>query len=513
MRLFLLIIPALILSCAQKLDIKSNLGQEHLIPYPLAIESSDSSFDLSVNKTIYTSNDNELKSLGNLLKSELKEVSSLDFNIENSTELKNSGIQISISKLSSSNHKEAYELSINENSIQLKGNTAEGVFRGIQTLLQLIPSTSITTTAVDKSFYIATGNIKDAPRFEYRGAMLDVCRHFFGVDEVKEYIDQIAAYKINKLHMHLTDDQGWRIEIKSWPNLTKIGAKTQVGGGESGYYTQAQFKDIIAYAATKYIEVIPEIDMPGHTNAALTSYPELNCDNKATKPYTGMKVGFSSLCINKDVTYKFIDDVVREIASISPSQYIHIGGDESKATKFDEYVIFIKKAIQTVEKYNKTAIGWDEIAQTNIEPSTVVQFWNGAENTELAVKKGSKVIMSPATVAYLDMKYTPESRIGLDWNGHIEVDKSYNWKPDTITKVSEENILGVEAPLWTETVVTTDDIEYLAFPRIIGVAELGWSANKYLNLDSYKTRLANHAKRLEAKEINFYKSPVINWVE
>ena len=319
---------------------------------------------------------------------------------------------------------------------------------------------------------------------------------------------------MNVLHLHLSDDQGWRIEIKSWPNLTTHGGTTQVGGGKGGFFTQDQYKEIVKYAQDRFITIIPEIDMPGHTNAALASYAELNCNDSARQLYTGTDVGFSTLCVKKDITYKFIDDVVRELAAITPGPYIHLGGDESHATAKDDYLLFINKIQPIVKKYGKKMIGWEEAAQSSLDSSTVIQHWANPEHAKVAVQKGAKIIMSPAKNIYLDMQYDSTSRIGLHWAAYVSVDSAYNWKLSTKTVgIPRESILGVEAPLWKETVVNMDDIEYLVFPRLLGVAEIGWSNEAERNWDEYKVRLGKQASRMKALGIDFYRSTQVPWAD
>ena len=235
-----------------------------------------------------------------------------------------------------------------------------------------------------------TGVIRDAPKYSYRGAMLDVSRHFFTVEEVKQYIDLLALYKINHLHLHLSDDQGWRIEIKSWPNLTEYGGRSEVGGMTGGFYTQEEYKDLVAYAQDRFITVVPEIDIPGHTNAALASYPELNCNGKTAELYTGIEVGFSTLCVDNEITFQFLDDVIREISAITPGEYFHIGGDESLSTNEEDYIVFIDKTQDIVEKYGKNVMGWDEIQSSNIKPNTIAQYWADADNATRRFEEGRK---------------------------------------------------------------------------------------------------------------------------
>jgi hexosaminidase len=346
--------------------------------------------------------------------------------------------------------------------------------------------------------------------------MLDVARHFFSVEDVKRYIDFLAYYKMNTLHLHLSDDQGWRIEIKKWPRLTEYGSSTQVGGGKGGFYTQEQYKELVQYAADRFITIIPEIDMPGHTNAALASYPELNCNEKDKEPklYTGIEVGFSTLCTKNEKVYEFVNDVLTELAAITPGPYLHIGGDESHATKKEEYIPFINRVQAMVKKLGKQVIGWDEIALSTLQPQSIAQYWADSANSKNAVKQGAKIIMSPATRAYMDMQYDSTTRLGLHWAAYIEVDQAYNWNPATLVKgIERKDIVGLVAPLWTQTIENMNDIEYMVFPRLPGYAEIGWSPSSGRTWDEYKIRLGNHAAQMKAMDIDFYRSKLVEWKE
>jgi hexosaminidase len=399
---------------------------------------------------------------------------------------------------------EGYELSITPDSIQLRANCAAGLFYGVQTLRQLLPgghSGSIRLPAV---------SIRDLPRFDWRGTMLDVARHFFSVDDVKRYIDLISHYKMNRLHLHLSDDQGWRIEINSWPRLTEIGGSTQVGGQKGGYYTQEQYKEIVAYARSRHVTIVPEIDTPGHTNAALASYAELNSSEEAPVLYEGTQVGFSTLWIKSEITYKFLNDVIGELATLTPTPYIHIGGDEARSTPEEEYKYFIKRVQEIVASHGKIAVGWSEIGEAELLPGTIAQIWIPA-GYENARRQGAKMILSPASKIYLDMKYDPSSPLGLDWAGLVSVKDAYDWEPGSFMEgLDEGDILGLEAPLWTETILTMKDIEYMAFPRLPGIAELAWSPRDR-SWEEYRRRLAAHGKHMEALEINYFKSPDVDW--
>jgi hexosaminidase len=403
---------------------------------------------------------------------------------------------------------EGYELQIDTDRAVVTGRTAAGVFYGVQTLRQLLPSAVEYRALRPQPVALPTGRIVDRPRFAWRGAMLDVARHFFGVEDVKHYIDLIALYRINRLHLHLSDDQGWRIEITSWPNLTAHGGKTAVGGGAGGFYTQADYREIVRYAAERFITVVPEIDVPTHINAALASYPELNCDGKAPDLYTGIEVGFSSLCVDKDVTYKFLTDVFRELAAITPGQYLHVGGDEVKKLTAEQYATFIGRVLEIVVAQGKLPIGWDEIAQAKRPAGTLVQHWrpdfkHGTEDM--------KLILSPAHKVYLDMKYDRSTPIGLDWAARIEVRDAYDWDPVTLAGVDESAIVGIEAPIWSETLQTMDDVEYMAFPRLAAVAEAAWSQGSTRDWDEFRTRLAAHGPRWSALGVNFFRSGQVDW--
>ncbi|WSR66483.1 beta-N-acetylhexosaminidase [Streptomyces sp. NBC_01198] len=416
---------------------------------------------------------------------------------------------------------EGYRLGSGPDGVTLTAGTSAGLFHGVQTLRQLLPASVEKRTRQPGPWQVAGGTVTDVPRYAYRGAMLDVSRHFFTVPQVEKYIDQLALYKINELHLHLSDDQGWRIAVNSWPRLAPYGGSTEVGGGRGGYYTKAQYAQIVAYAGSRHLEVVPEIDMPSHTNAALATYPQLNCDGVAPPLYTGTDVGFSSLCVPKDVTYDFIDDVIRELAAITPGRYLHIGGDEAQSTSQADYVSFMNRAQAVVQKYGKTVMGWHQITSATPVKGAVAEYWGyddtgAAERAQVAAaaKNGTRLVLAPADRSYLDMKYDENTELGQDWAGTVEVNRSYDWDPGTYLAgagVPSSAVIGVEAPLWTETIVTNDDIEAMAFPRLPGIAELGWSPESTHDWNTYKLRLAAQGPRMTALGIDFYHSPLIDW--
>ncbi len=485
----------------------TDLVEANIIPRPLKISATHSAFGLDANTTIYAK---DFDKIGYYLSEAIQEKTNITLGVNQ--EAKSDRAIYILQLEANKGTKEGYILDISNDSLVLSAQTPEGAFRGVQTIRQLIPEVSNDTLSDHKMWLIPTGKIIDKPNFGYRGFMLDVARHFFSVEELKKQLDILAYYKINVLHLHLTDDQGWRIEIKSWPKLTEVGGLSEIGGGDGGFYTQEDYKEIVTYAAARYITVIPEVDMPGHTNAASLSYPELNGNGKKLKQYTGTKVGFSTFDANKDVVYKFIDDVVREISALTPGPYFHIGGDESHVTKKKDYIHFVAKVEKIVQKHGKIMIGWDEITQSSIDSTSIAQHWSDEKNAIRAVKNGLKVILSPAKKAYLDMQYDKKSKFGLHWAAYIPVDTAYQWIPEThIEGVPKESILGIEAPLWSETISNNEELEYLAYPRLIGYAELGWAVKENLDWEHYKKRLAKQQYFLESKDIKYYPTKLIDW--
>ncbi|MFG3258146.1 beta-N-acetylhexosaminidase [Streptomyces sp. NPDC048172] len=428
------------------------------------------------------------------------------------------GIQLRLGEGGAKLGDEGYRLEIGKRAAVIKAPRTAGLFHGVQTLRQLLPAEVESRTKKPGPWQLAGGTITDKPRYGYRAAMLDVSRHFFEKDQVKRWIDQLALYKVNTLHLHLSDDQGWRIAIDSWPRLATYGGSTEVGGGKGGYYTKADYKELLDYAADRHMTVVPEIDMPSHTNAALASYAELNCDGKAPPLYTGTDVGFSSLCVPLERTYDFVDDVIREVAAMTPGPYIHIGGDEAHSTSPEDYVKFMDRVQPVVAKYGKTAIGWHQITASPAK-GTVAQYWGyDATSTEErgqvvnAAKKGTPLILSPADRAYIDHKYTKDTPYGLSWAGFVEVQRSYDWDPGTYLEgAPADSVLGVEAPMWSETFGENEPLDYMTFPRLPGIAELGWSPRSTHDWDRYKARLSQQAPRWDQLGVEYYRSPQVPW--
>ncbi|MFJ6697863.1 beta-N-acetylhexosaminidase [Streptomyces sp. NPDC091272] len=491
------------------------LGQ--IVPAPASVQAGGPAYTISAHTRIRVGHSADAKKVGDALAKVLRP--STGYPLPVTAQDGRDGIRLRFTSDRSLGD-EGYRLESGRGGVTITARRAAGLFHGIQTLRQQLPAAVERPTRQHGPWQVAGGTIKDVPRYGYRGAMVDVARHFFTVDQLKRYIDQLALYKVNKLRLHLSDDQGWRIVIDSWPRLATYGGSTQVGGGPGGYYTKAQYKDILRYAADRHMEVVPEIDTPGHTNSALASYADLNCDGVAPPLYTGTEVGFSSLCVDKDLTYKFLDDVIGEIARMTPGDVIHIGGDEAHATPHEDYVKFMTKAQAIVGKYGKRVMGWHQLASANPVEGAIMQYWGteGAAADRKAVaeathENGVQVVISPADRTYLDMKYNKNTKPGLAWAGYVEAQRSYDWNPGTyIEDAAPGSVLGVEAPIWSENIRTSEEIEYMAFPRLPGVAELGWSPEATHDWDRYKTRLAQQGPRLTAMGIDFYRSPQVPWV-
>ncbi|MFZ5972213.1 MAG: beta-N-acetylhexosaminidase [Bacteroidota bacterium] len=531
----LCVLAAIITSCKQAASPDATLAFNSVIPKPVTALADGGAFFLTAETVIVADATEEVTHVAHYLAARLKPATGYPLNIV-SEQPESNFIALTLQGADAALGGEGYTLTATSKGVTIAANQAAGLFYGVQTLCQLLPPAIESNAIQTEQWEIATGTISDKPTYAWRGSMLDVARHFFGVDDVKRYIDLISAYKMNTLHLHLSDDQGWRIEIKSWPNLTTIGGSTQVGGGPGGFYTQEQYKDLVQYAQERFITIVPEIDLPGHINAALASYGELNGGtivpeegrvkrapdtqgvlggkNKPTELYTGIEVGWSTLRVEKPVTFQFVTDVLKELAAITPGPYLHIGGDEAHVTKKEDYIIFISRFSEIVKGLNKKMIGWEEIAQSTIDANAIAQHWHSADHAKTAADKGASLILSPSTRVYLDMKYDSLTELGLNWAAYIEVDDAYTWDPAAqLEGVEPAQILGVEAPLWSETIANMKEIEYLLFPRLPGIAEVGWTPVAQRNWDEYKVRLGQHAPRFKAKEINYYKSGLVPWVE
>jgi hexosaminidase len=434
--------------------------------------------------------------------------------------------------------KEGYRLSVTPSQIKLQANQPAGLFYGMQTLMQLLPNEIASRSTMEVSWTIPCTEIVDYPRFGWRGLMLDVSRHFFTKDFVKKYIDQLAQYKMNVFHWHLTDDQGWRMEIKSLPKLTSVGAwraprlgrwwnrNPQYGGEQptyGGFYTQDDVREIVKYAKERYVIVLPEIDVPGHSLAAIAAYPELSCTGGDFKVNVGnLFYGLedNSLCAGNEESYAFMDKVLTEVADLFPGEYIHIGGDEAykgfwadcdkcKQKMKDEGLqtveqlqsYFIRRMEKIVKSKGKKLIGWNEILEGGLAPGAAVMSWQGFDGGIAAAKMNQPVVMTPASHCYLDL-YQGDSAIEPPTYSLLRLNTSYSFEPIP-EGVNPALILGGQGNLWTESVPNPRQVEYMTWPRAFALAEVLWSSKTSRNWDDFVDRVEHHFERFDYAEVNY----------
>ncbi len=436
---------------------------------------------------------------------------------------------------------EGYELTVTHKKVIVRGGSAAGLFYAVQTMRQIMPTELESPSIVEGLVLtIPACEIKDEPRFGYRGMHLDVGRHMFPIAYIKRYIDMIALHKMNRFHWHLTEDQGWRIEISKYPNLTTTGAyrkETLVGHGGrrpfefdgkpyGGFYTKDEVKEIVEYARSKFITVMPEIEMPGHAMAALASYPELGCTGGPYEVQTRWGVFDDVYCAGKEETFSFLEDVLTEVMELFPSEYIHIGGDECPKTRWKKCPLCQKRMkeeglkdehelqsyfIQRIEKFvlskGRKIIGWDEILEGGLAPEATVMSWRGTTGGIEAARQKHDVIMTPYTYVYLDYYQCEPQGEPLAIGGYLPLEKvySYNPVPEELAPEEQKYILGVQGNLWSEYLKTPDYMEYMAYPRMFAVAETGWTPNRLKDFEDFLTRIEVLKKRYDAIGINYFK--------
>ncbi|SET34270.1 beta-N-acetylhexosaminidase [Thalassotalea agarivorans] len=493
----------------------------HVMPLPVSVMKQEGTLALANISTIYVA-DEQLTDIATQVSDIVTPLTNQPLNIKKSSASSLSDLAgalvLSIDS-DLSGGVEAYKLSANSQGVVIVGGSAKGVYWGVQTFKQLfLEHTSFHSDAPLKqgsNVMLPAVSISDHPRFAHRGFMLDVSRQFFTVEEVKQVIDYLAMYKFNVLHLHLTDDQGWRIDIPSWPKLTEIGSNAAVGqtSCKNCFYTLEDYEELVHYADSRFVTIIPEIDVPGHVRAAQASYPdELYCDGDAPEwPYTGIKVKISSLCFKNEATYQFFDDVVKAVAARTTGDFIHIGGDETPDwVAHEDYTTFMLRAEQIVNSHGKTMIGWtDDLGSVHgLSANTLGQHWTTetscCETTLNMASRGSRIIMSHANKAYLDIKYDENETLGQDWAGLNSIQNSYQWDPQAIIPgLNPDAVYGVEAALWTETIDSMSDAQYMMFPRLIGLAEVAWTQQSQRDWQSYVERLDAQLNFLSRQGINF----------
>lgn len=432
---------------------------------------------------------------------------------------------------------EAYILDVNTEEITIKASSPKGVFYAVQSLIQLLPPEFIKDGFKSEGINIQTLKIEDNPVFSYRGMHLDVSRHMYPVEFIKKYIDALAMLKMNTFHWHLTDDQGWRIEIKKYPKLQEVAAyrkETLIGHYSNqphqfdgkkygGYYTQEEVKDIVAYAQKRFITVIPEIEMPGHSQAAIAAYPELGCSGEQVEVATKWGV-FEDIYCPKEETFKFLENVLDEVVALFPSEYIHIGGDEAPKTQWknssesqalikseglkDEHELqnyFITRMEKYLNSKGKQIIGWDEILEGGLAPNATVMSWRGTNGAVEAAKSGHNVVMTTTSHCYFDYYQSDNDDEPTAIGGYLPLEKVYGFNPIPEELNSEETkyILGAQGNIWTEYMPTTEQVEYMAFPRILAMSEVVWTNAENKNYEDFVSRVENFHKRLDVLDINY----------
>jgi len=519
--LFLLVF--VISSCSQKL--KGGITPQ-IIPTPLNQDIKEGQFVL--NNATGIKYPEALKVSAELLKSFIENGS--DFQLKTSNDIE----FILDSEL---NNKEGYVLDVQPKKIKIRASTDQGAFYAVQSLKQLLPLEFENKSLKEKQIAIKCVTIHDAPQFKYRGMHLDVGRHFFSVNFIKKYVDALAMLKMNTFHWHLTEDQGWRIEIKKHPKLQEVGAFRNVtlvghyndepqqfdGKRYGGFYSQDEIKDIIAYAQARHVTVIPEIEMPGHSQAAIAAYPELGCSNEKVEVATKWGI-FEDIYCTKDETFNFLEDVLDEVLELFPSNYIHIGGDEAPKIRWktcndcqhrikteglkDEHELqnyFITRIEKYLNSKGRQIIGWDEILEGGLAPNATVMSWRGIHGAVEAAKQHHNVILTPGSHCYFDHYQSTNSSEPLAIGGFLPLDKVYSFNPipEELTEEESEYVLGAQGNIWTEYIPTEAQVEYMAFPRILAMSEVVWSNPENKNYDDFVSRVENFNRRLDILDINY----------
>ena len=513
-------------------DGKKAQGNYAIIPLPQEVATQGSApFLLKPSTPIsYQEGDTEMEQTARFLASYIKEATGYEPKVV--TGNANKGIHLSIA--SDIRNPEGYRLLVSENGIEIAGASNAGIFYGVQTLRKSIPA-----MAEGMNIELPAASINDYPRFPYRGMHLDVSRHFFPVDSVKKFIDILALHNMNRFHWHLTDDQGWRIEIKKYPELTQIGAQrkeTVIGRnsgkydgkpyGEGMFYTQDEIRDVIAYAQERFITIIPEIDLPGHQLAAITTYPDLGCTGGPYEVWTQWGVSDDVICAGNEKAMTFLEDVLGEVIDLFPSEYIHVGGDEAGKSAWKKcpkcQALMTEKGMKSVDELqsymihraeeflnskDRRLIGWDEILEGGLAPEATVMSWRGEDGGIKAARMGHDVVMTPGNYMYLDFYQADPKTQPYAIGGYTPIKKVYSYDPvpaDSLTVEECRHILGVQANTWTEYIQTPEHLEYMMFPRALAVAEIGWTPQELRTWEDFKPRMNAHISKLQGMGIRTF---------
>ncbi|HOI32398.1 MAG: family 20 glycosylhydrolase [Bacteroidales bacterium] len=523
---------------------KSENPRLNIIPQPERMFVSDRTFKLNQNSRIIFEDPNPaLRLIAEELAQFISSGSSFQPEIMPYSLVKSieNDIYLSVSLNDSLLGDDGYQMKTNNGQfISIQANTARGVFYGVQSLYQLFPDDFYDNEIRPEVWKLPAVTIKDRSRFAYRGMHLDVCRHIFPVEFIKQYIDLLAMYKYNHLHWHLTDDQGWRIEIKAFPGLTEVGAwrnetLTGHGGASSkvydekpygGFYTQDEIREIVDYAALRYITIIPEIEMPGHASAALAAYPDLGCTGGPYKVETSWGV-FEDIFCTKEETFSFLQQVLDEVMELFPSKYIHIGGDEAPKTRWktcktcqqkiktenlaDEHELqswFVHRIEKYLNQHGRKIIGWDEILEGGLAPDATVMSWRGTAGGIEAARQGHDVIMTPVSHCYFDYYQGDPAAEPLAFGGYTPVSKVYTYEPvpEELNEKQAKHILGAQANLWSEYLKKPENVTYMALPRMAALSEVLWSPSKSRDWENFYDKLPSHFQRYEALGLNYSKA-------
>ena len=511
-----------LMSCADERHHSLNL-----IPMPVHIEPGTGSFAIRAGTALVADGrDSTLQQVAEYLSSRVEAIAGFPLPVGPNTQGQSDGqIMLRLSDAKAlPHHPEGYRLVIDETGILLEGRKPEGVFRGAQTLLQILSDQISFPRKDNRSLKLPALSIVDFPRYPYRGMHLDVSRHFFSVAFIKEYIDLLAAFKFNSFHWHLTDDQGWRIEIDTYPQLTQVGSWRQAEGGGryGGFYTKDEVREIVAYAADRFITIVPEIEMPGHSQAALAAYPEYSCSGGPLAVSTEWGVRENVYCAGNDGTFTFLEGILTEVLELFPGSYIHIGGDECPKTRWqqcpkcqariraehlaDEFELqsyFIKRIECFLLANGRRLIGWDEILEGGLARSATVMSWRGMAGGIEAARAGHDVIMTPTDYCYFnDQQVEPDSGAS-GW--YLTLRKAYSFEPTppVLDSAAAGHILGAQGNLWTENIATPEQAEYMVVPRMLALSEVIWSPAEIRDWRSFRTRLEAHFPRFQAAGINY----------
>lgn len=518
-------------SCAEPQgEVKSYNQGINIIPTPQSLVQHDGFFRLGSNTAIAAASP-EAKTVAEFFAAKMRTATGLNIQVA-----EKGNIQLSVDPSLDVANDEGYTLDVTKDGAVVVAKTAQGLFYGMQSFLQLLPAEIESPSKVNGIAWQAPAvSIKDAPRFGYRGIMLDPCRHFMPVENVKKYLDVLSLFKMNRMHWHLTDDQGWRIEIKKYPKLTEIASKRIDGEGteHSGYYTQEEIKEIVKYAADRFITVVPELELPGHEMAAIAAYPNLSCKGEQGTPRIIWGVEDIVMCPGKEDMFTFLQDVIDEMVPLFPSEYFHIGGDECPKISWKNCPLCQKRikeeglkadskhsaeerlqsyVIQRMEKYlatkGKKIIGWDEILEGGLAPSATVMSWRGEDGGIAAALMDHTVIMTPGgNGMYLDA-YQGDSKIEpVTIGGYTLLEKTYSYDPipDTLAAMGKSNyILGVQGNTWSEYMYSEAIRDYMVFPRILAVAEIGWTNLDRKDYKDFERRIENAYVRLDGHAINYH---------